>query len=116
MKKTILIDFDGVIHQYISKWTVPEEIHDDPVAGAFEAIEKYLSRFEVVIFSTRCKTQAGIKAMKDWFNKFGFDKTNELIFSYEKLPAVLLIDDRAIQFRGKFLTTEQIDNFIPWNK
>ena len=34
--RTVLVDFDGVIHSYTSPFTTPDEIKDPPVPGAFE--------------------------------------------------------------------------------
>lgn len=37
-------------------------------------------------------------------------------FPKYKPPAIITIDDRAIQFKGKWPTASEIDNFKPWNK
>lgn len=54
MSKPILcLDFDGVIHQYDSKWTQADEIHDGPVEGAMEFISNAQRYFTIAIYSSR---------------------------------------------------------------
>lgn len=52
-KKTIAVDFDGVIHAYRKHWH-DGTIYDEPIPGAKEAMET-LKRlgFDIVIYSTR---------------------------------------------------------------
>ena len=116
MKKTILIDFDGVIHSYSSGWSGINTIRDKPVEGSFKFLEECLNRFEVYIYSTRCETEEGIAAMIRWFKVWEFNRVDDLRFTYMKIPAWLTIDDRTFQFNGIFPTVEEIDNFKPWNK
>lgn len=115
MKKRLLIDFDGVIHSYITKWN-GGLIVDPPMENAFEMLSKYLDNFSVWIFSTRCETQVGIEAIKTWFINNDFLRVHELKYTYEKLPAHLLIDDRSFQFKGVFPTVEEINNFEPYKQ
>lgn len=116
MKKTILIDFDGVIHSYSSGWKGIYSIIDPPVDGAFEMLNKYLDQFEVFIFSTRCESQEGIDAIRRWFRFYKFERLHELQYTYWKRPAWLTIDDRTFQFKGIFPSVEEIEKFKPWNK
>lgn len=115
--KTICFDFDGVIHSYQQKFTIPEAIPDPPVAGAFDFIQECLDGgFCVAVFSTRSKTESGLKAMVQWFVDNGFKNTHHLIFPTDKPMAVLYIDDRAFEFRGVFPRLEWVNKFKPWNK
>lgn len=41
--KTVIFDFDGVIHSYASGWQGVTEIHDPPVDGIKEAIDELRS-------------------------------------------------------------------------
>ena len=61
--KTIAIDFDGVIHKYSKGWQ-DGSIYDEPVEGAFEAIQHYMKNdYAVFIFSTRNPRQ-----IKKWLD------------------------------------------------
>jgi len=118
MTKTLLIDFDGVIHSYTSRFTSPEEILDGPVEGAIEALERYTDHFDVYIFSTRCQYDKAIDAMRKWLLKHGLSEITlgHVFFTCEKIPAWVMLDDRAITFKGDFPTPQEIQTFKPWNK
>jgi hypothetical protein len=120
-KKTICIDFDGVIHSYTSGWQGANVISDPPVTGAFAALTMYCRHYKVVIFSTRSSDLHGRFAMMNWFLDYGWprdenDRPKNLIFTKTKPPAWITIDDRGITFTGKFPTIEEIENFKPWYK
>lgn len=113
MKKTVVFDFDGVIHSYKSGWQGVETIPDPPVPGIKEAIDDIrIAGYEVVVVSTRTATPEGVKAVKDWL------QTNEIMVDRvcsEKPPAYVYIDDRAICFNGdaSFLL-DKVSNFKTW--
>ena len=115
-KPILCLDFDGVIHSYSSGWKGAEVIQDEPVTGAFEAIEKYLEHFSVHIYSSRSNTLKSIDAMIKWFIDNGFERIDELTFPLEKPPAFVTIDDRAITFTGIWPSVEDIKKFKPWNR
>lgn len=125
--KTIAFDFDGVIHSYNEKWQDVGWAPDPPVDGAMEYLLEVLEdgRFNVAIYSSRSREEAGIRCMKNYFRfwlpkKMPLDKANwvlnSLLFPQEKPPAHLSIDDRAYCFTGKFPTLQELDDFVPWNK
>lgn len=115
MKKTIVFDFDGVIHSYISGWKGTAVITDEPVLGIKEAIDSIRSEgYEVVIVSTRTATMEGFSAVTDWLNKY--DIVVDAV-SAEKPPALVYIDDRAICFDGDPSSLlDKIKTFQPWHK
>ena len=118
--KTILVDFDGVLHAYASPWQGADVISDAPVPDAIQWLERMLQdpRFSVCIYSARSIVPAGIEAMKKWFLKHGlFDSyVEKLQFPTEKPVAFLTIDDRAFCFQGTFPDPDEIVAFKPWNK
>lgn len=114
--KRILIDFDGVIHSYVSGWKGINRIPDKPNKGALNWLGECLDNYEVYIFSSRCKDSSGINAMMRWFNKFHFGRLEELKFTYTKIPCHALIDDRAINFRGIFPTIKYLNIFMDGKK
>ena len=64
-KKTVVFDFDGVIHSYTSGWKGAEDIPDPPVPGISEAIERIrMAGYRVVVVSTRCYRPEGMGAVR----------------------------------------------------
>lgn len=132
-KKPILcLDFDGVLHSYMSGWKGPEIIPDPPVPGAIRFILDAMEHFEVHIFSSRSSWDNGIDAMKAWLqteatkylhSKAGLSSeslhnflllVDSIHFPREKPPAFLTIDDRAICFRGEWPEIKDLRDFKPW--
>lgn len=111
--KTVIFDFDGVIHQYKSGWRGPTYIPDPPVPGIKEEIKKIReSGYRVVVVSTRCYRENGIEAIEDYLKNYGIevDEVTDM-----KPPAVVSIDDRAICFEGKAEgLLEKIQRFKSW--
>lgn len=113
-KETVVFDFDGVIHSYMSPWQGADVIPDAPVFGIREAIADIRKLYNVVVVSTRCIVPEGMKAVKDYLEKTGIEVDAVMA---EKPPAVVYIDDRAICFDGKpSKLLSKITNFVPWNK
>lgn len=96
-RKTVVFDFDGVVHSYVSGWQGATVIADEPVKGINEVIQDLRSDFKVVIVSTRCFSEGGVDAIKEWLNKYNIEVDDVLA---EKPPAIVYIDDRAICFDG----------------
>lgn len=106
MKRTIAVDFDGVVHRYAKGWQ-DGELYDIPMPGAFEAITELLKSYCIFIHTSRDPLQV-IK----WFREHGapfevttmyssspFWDTPDIVgVSQKKFPAVLYIDDRALRF------------------
>jgi beta-phosphoglucomutase-like phosphatase (HAD superfamily) len=115
MKRTVVFDFDGVIHSYTSGWKGPNIIPDPPVPGIKEAIaEIRAAGYEVVVVSTRCAFINGLRAIEKYLNKYGIEVDD---IQKEKPPAIVYIDDRAICFDGNPAELlGKIQNFRPWNK
>jgi len=110
MKRTIAIDFDGVIHKYSKGWQ-DGSIYDDVVEGAWEAIIELLKEYNVFIFTSRDPQQVfdwyyskkwaeNLPTMEVILKKAVFwDKEGKLGVTNRKLPAIVYIDDRGIKFR-----------------
>ena len=128
-KPTICIDFDGVIHSYDKGWQ-GGAIYGHVVPGFFDWVERVRNDFELVIYSSRSKTEEGVTAMGLWLheqrNKWiaegGQRHPTEVLtlsFAHEKPAAWLTIDDRAIRFEGNWnsadLTKNALLAFKPWN-
>lgn len=114
-KRTVVFDFDGVIHSYTSGWCGADTIPDPVVPGIKEAIEHIRnSGYEVIVVSSRCRSISGIVAIEQYLSNNGIWVDG---ICSEKPPAVCYIDDRAICFDGHPETLlSKIQSFKPWNK
>lgn len=135
-RRTVCVDFDGVLHAYTTPWIDAHTIPDLPVPGAIEWLQRTISHFDIVIFSTRAKSKRGRDAMHDWIKGNAWEayyaregdsitldeagrvlNMNKIRFSYEKLPALIYIDDRAYRFDGtNWPSRNDIYSARPWNK
>jgi len=116
----IACDFDEVIHQGISKFTVPSEIQDPPFPGALAWIRDLLDKEVVLIihtcrFSQWCTTSQYLFVegpekveveIQAWFLAHGLEQhyIDQLHFwRYVGKPSAdVYIDDKAFCFRGHF--------------
>ena len=104
-KRTIAIDFDGVLHEYRGYCG---GLIAGPLPGAKAAVERLVQHgHTVVVFSTRPKV--GIHA---WLEQYGFPA---LRVTNVKEPFFVIVDDRALRFEGtwddEFIA--QIERFQP---
>lgn len=109
----IVIDFDGVIHRYSRGDIGTGEIYDLPSDGALDAISSYLCEFDVYIQSSRASTPEGTIAIKTWLSDHGFP---DLPISDRKPSGEIrvIIDDRGINFSGKFPSLDEVRGFRTW--
>lgn len=117
MAKTVVFDFDGVIHSYTSGWLGETTIPDPPVPGIREALKEiHGAGYEVVVVSTRCATAKGKGAIEAWLYNNGLREYIDKVCK-EKPPAIAYIDDRAICFDGHPENLlKKIQSFEPWYK
>jgi hypothetical protein len=127
-KKPILcVDYDGVIHSYTTPWISADVIPDPPVPGALAWLVKASEYFDVQIYSSRSRSEAGKYAMMAWIEthaeKEGMLASHLVVlrgikFPHGKPAAFLTIDDRAVCFRGDWAEIDPavLINFKPWNK
>ena len=117
MARTVVFDFDGVIHSYTSGWQGEDAIPDPPVPGIREALKEiHDAGYEVVVVSTRCATIKGHGAIEAWLYDNGLREYIDKVCK-EKPPAIAYIDDRAICFDGHPETLlKKIQSFQPWYK
>lgn len=105
-KKTICVGFDGVLNEY----GYEERDLGEPLTGSKEFIKELRKKYKVVILTIRPKEQ-----VIDWLNNNGFPSMK---VTNRKIPAVVYIDDRAIQFNGNYKKViSRLKNFKPyWGK
>ena len=108
-RRTVCLDFDGVIHSYRSGWKGATTIPDPPIHRVKEAIERLGKNFRVVVNSARCESEAGCQAIRDWLQKH--DIPVDEVCRY-KPPAHIYVDDRAVPFTGDWdQTINDINRF-----
>lgn len=98
-RRTICLDFDGVLHSYRSGWCGAEVIPDPPIHGTKEAVARLREQYRIAVHSARCHTETGRKAVESWLEKhdIAVDEVCE-----HKPPALVYVDDRAVRFRGNW--------------
>lgn len=114
MKKTVVFDFDGVIHSYVSGWKGAECIPDPPIPGIEKALAELHEEYEIAVVSSRCATYAGVEAIQKWLYRHKLIQYVDKV-CMEKPPAIVYIDDRAICFDGDATSlAEKVRTFKPW--
>ena len=115
MKRTVVFDFDGVVHSYKSGWCGLSAIPDPPVEGIKEVIDELRALgYEVCIVSTRCSTSLGRDAIRNWLITNGIEVDK---IQADKPPAVCYVDDRALRFEGHTVgLVDAIKNFKSWTE
>lgn len=135
IKPIICLDFDGVLHSYVSGWLGATNIPDPPVTGAFEALNTYMRKFDVCVVSTRSFQPGGREAMREWLVEQyvrHYEETwpkdeedievaarkwvDQIEFPLVKPPAMVTIDDRAWRFDGKWPSVDDLYKAKPWWK
>ena len=117
-RRTLAVDFDGVLHSYASGWQGPTTIPDPPVAGAIEWLTAAAERFDLAICSVRSAHPGAIDAMRAWLRAHGLPERvlERLRFPIAKPAAELYIDDRAYRFDGAFPSFDELANLAPWTR
>ncbi|HEV2072777.1 MAG TPA: hypothetical protein VGR29_03960 [Thermomicrobiales bacterium] len=112
-RRTIAVDFDGVIHRYSKGWS-GGSIYDPPVEGAREALARIHVRYKIVIFTTRVNPQmhgaeSQMDAVHAWLETHGFRRGQHFDeITHVKPPALAYIDDRAIRFTDWESTLDEL--------
>lgn len=96
-RRTVCLDFDGVLHSYRSGWCGIEVIPDPPIHGTKEAVARLRKSYRIAVYSSRCCKPEGRDAIAAWLAKHDIE-VDEIC--EHKPPALVYIDDRAICFRG----------------
>ena len=109
MKKTILIDLDGVLNDYVGNY---DKDFIPPIKfGAKEFLRDLSKNYVIKIFTTRNSELVSKWIEENGLNEFVIGITNV------KEPCWVDIDDRCITFDGKFEgLIDKINNFKPYYK
>tara|TARA_R110000787_G_scaffold71112_6_gene158297 strand:+ start:6247 stop:7221 length:975 start_codon:yes stop_codon:yes gene_type:complete len=111
------VDFDKVIHK-CSKGYHDGTIYDEPVAGAFEALQKLSESYVVIVYTCKAKPDRGLVNGKtgtelvwEWLKEHNMAQFVSKVTA-EKPRARFYIDDKAIRFtdwESTFDIIEEID-------
>ena len=119
-KKTICIDFDGVIHDY-SNGFQGEDVFGGMIPNANIGTSVLKEKgWTIIIFTTRKKTEKLKKWLED--NKITYDYINENPEQPERTSGKVIsdvyLDDRGICFNGRWdqWLIREIADFEPWQK
>lgn len=119
-KKTICIDFDGVIHDYSTGWQ-GEDVFGNMIPNADTGTSVLKQKgWTVIIFTTRKKTDGLEKWLKE--HNISYDYINENPGQPEntsgKIIADVYLDDRGICFRGRWdqWLLREIFDFESWQE
>ena len=124
-KPLLCLDYDGVLSSYASGWLSADRCPDDPVPGAMQAIQAYTGTFRVAVYSSRTGQPGGLHAMSQWLRQHlvrelgaeeGVRVLDLIEWPHSKPPAMVTLDDRAIQFDGTWPSPDALAAFQPWNK
>lgn len=125
--KTIVFDFDGVIHKFSKGWqdgSIYDEYNSDVISIMYSLMQK---GYSVAIVSSRDPVQ-----IVEWWNKQPFpmkatlktdretfyNNTKFVAVTNHKLAGAVYVDDRAITFDPKNIDhlLHDIEIFKPWNR
>lgn len=117
-RRTLAIDFDGVLHSYASGWQGATSVPDPPVEGAIAWLTEAAERFDLAIWSVRTAHPGALEAMRAWLRAHGLPERvlERLRFPLAKPPAELYIDDRAYRFEGTFPSFDELATLEPWTR
>lgn len=108
----ICVDFDGVVNSYRSGFTRDQDIPDEPMPGAADAIMRLRRTYKVVIFTTRARTVEGRNAVIAWLAKYGIEVDG---ITHYKIPAKIYLDDRGLKFEGDWVQAmQEIEHYATW--
>lgn len=109
MKKTILIDLDGVLNTYTGNYD--KDVIPPIKDGAYEFLKELSENYIIKIFTTRNLLLTSEWIIENNLREYIDDVTNVKGLSY------LMIDDRCINFNGNFdVLRKNIDSFEVWYK
>ena len=107
LKKTILIDLDGVLNEYSGKFE--KNVIPKPKKNVIKFLEYLQKDYEIIVFTTRNLLLTSKWLIKNKLDIYVKDVSNI------KRSAYLYLDDRALQFNGDYEEMKKsIETFKPY--
>jgi 3-deoxy-D-manno-octulosonate 8-phosphate phosphatase KdsC-like HAD superfamily phosphatase len=111
-KKVISIDLDGVLNTYSGHHDYDENKICPIKEGAYEFLEKLSKIFDIEIFTVRDK-----ELVENWIKENNISKFISKVTDKKNPYSQIILDDRAIQFKGDYIKTyQEIIDFKPYWK
>lgn len=114
-RKTVCVDFDGVIHPYTNGWQGIDPTIEAPVKGIREELDRLKDNgFIIAVLTTRAQSRIGIDAVKHYLDtwRVPYDK-----ITATKIGAICYIDDRAVLFDGDATgLADKVISFKSWTE
>jgi adenylylsulfate kinase len=102
-RKTLAVDFDGVIHKYSKGFQGLENAYDPPMEGAREVLERLKDKGYVLkIMSSRPAL-----VIEEWLEKYEMSHLFDNV-SNSKFAATVYIDDRGFHFTNWSTVEEKL--------
>lgn len=113
----IVLDFDGVIHSYISGWKGPRKISDPVVPGSMEFLYMAIHHFDISIVSSRSHYFLGRRAMKNYI-KNNMEKYIKTLFKKDDdgIPEWAMNDAEEILYIETNIKLNEVMNSISFPK
>ena len=113
-KKTIALDFDGVIHDAYEGWG-DGTCYGEPLPGALEAIKSLSENYKIIVFTAKARVdrplvngKTGTELVLEWLKKYDISQYVSSITA-EKPRADLYIDDNGYRFENWNNTLDYIE-------
>jgi len=111
------IDFDGVIHIF-DRGYHDGTCYGEPVPGSLDAIRNLSSRYRIIIFTAKAKSdrplvngKTGSELVWEWLHKYGIDDCVVEVTA-EKPRSCLYIDDKGYRFENWADTLQFIERIL----
>ena len=111
-RKTIVFDFDGVIHKYSKGWQ-DGSIYYKPVDGIKDVINELHKEYDIYVVTTRARDLGQQMAVERYLDDNGIEY--DCVTSI-KVPAQVYVDDRGLKFDPDNIKDliHDIKNFVVW--
>jgi len=111
------IDFDGVIHIF-DRGYHDGTCYGEPVPGSLDAIRNLSSRYRIIIFTAKAKSdrplvngKTGSELVWEWLHKYGINDCVAEVTA-EKPRSCLYIDDKGYRFENWADTLQFIERIL----